>query len=78
LIPRLLLSKTKGSRQKIAKTVIGRIELWKTRNFAQLWKDFQLSEKARTYNNPEANKTKTTHAKPQRTNESSRQNCPKQ
>ena len=50
LIPRLLLSKTKGSRQKIAKTVTERIELWKTRNFAQLWKDFQLSEQTSTYN----------------------------
>jgi hypothetical protein len=49
-IPRLLLSKTKGSRQKIAKTVTERIELWKARNFSQLWKDFQLHEQTMTYN----------------------------
>ncbi len=76
-IPRLLLSKTKGSRQKITKTVNERIELWKARIFHNFGRILNYTNKRRHTTNLEKNRTKTTHVKPLRTNGLSKPNCPR-
>jgi len=44
MIPRLLLWKTNGNRNSITKVVKSRLDLWKTRKYAQLWNELQAHE----------------------------------
>jgi hypothetical protein len=44
MIPRLLLWKINGNRRSVTKTLNSRMDLWKTRKFAQLWNELQTHE----------------------------------
>ena len=44
MIPRLLLWKINGNRHSLTKTLNSRMDLWKTRKYAQLWNELQTHE----------------------------------
>jgi hypothetical protein len=44
MFPRLLLWKTNGNRRSVTKVVNSRLDLWKTRKYAQLWNELQTHE----------------------------------
>jgi hypothetical protein len=52
MIPRLLLWKINGNRHSLTKTLNSRMDLWKTRKYAQLWNELQTHETKRDKRTP--------------------------